>query len=92
VAIARIERASIVVSERQRSRAEPQEGRSNMIVPLVDSVTGTPVYINPAYVLSLRPDPADVEHVTLLKLEDGESLRVRGDHTEVAKKLAEPSS
>ncbi|MDB4934971.1 MAG: hypothetical protein JWP87_1943 [Labilithrix sp.] len=58
-----------------------------MIVPLVDSVTGTPVYINPAYVLSLRPDPADVDHVTLVKLEDGESLRVHGDHTEVAKKL-----
>jgi len=61
-----------------------------MIVPFVDNVTGAPVWINPVYVLSLRPDPADVERVTLVKL--GESLRVRGDHAEVTRRLVEPVS
>jgi hypothetical protein len=35
----------------------------------------TPVYLNPTHV----------------KLEDGESLRVRGDHAEIAEKLTLPS-
>jgi hypothetical protein len=60
-----------------------------MIVEFTDSVAGVPVYINPVYVVTLRPDPSDPLHVTLVKLRDGETLRVRGDHTEVANKLSE---
>ena len=59
-----------------------------MIVQFMDSVTGTAVYVNPDYVVSLRPDPADPTRVTMLKLRDGESVRVHGDHREVADKLA----
>jgi hypothetical protein len=61
-----------------------------MIVQLLDSVTGTTVYVNPAYVVSLRPDPVDPDHLSIVKLRDGESLRVRGGHDEVADKLAQP--
>jgi hypothetical protein len=59
-----------------------------MIAEFIDSVTGTPVYINPTFVITFRPDPADPTKVTLLKLEDGESIRVRGEHRKVADKLA----
>jgi hypothetical protein len=59
-----------------------------MVVPFVDSVSGTDVYINPAYVVTVRPDPADVDRVSIVRLRDGESLRVLGDHREVAEKLA----
>jgi hypothetical protein len=61
-----------------------------MIVPFVDSVTGTAVYINPEYVVSLRPDPEAPERLSIIKLRDGESLRVEGDHEVVADKLARP--
>jgi hypothetical protein len=59
-----------------------------MIVQFMDSVAGTAVYINPAYVVGLRPDPADPTRVSIIKLEDGESIRVLGEHREVADKLA----
>jgi hypothetical protein len=59
-----------------------------MIVPLMDSVAGTAVYINPHYAASLRPDPAEPTRVTMVKLEDGEIIRVQGDHREVADKFA----
>jgi hypothetical protein len=59
-----------------------------MIVEFKDSVTGTAVYINPAYVVTLRPDPAEPLHITLVKLNDGETIHVRGEHTDVADKLA----
>jgi hypothetical protein len=59
-----------------------------MIVQFMDSVTGTAVYINPAYVVSLRPDPADPDHISIIKIRDGESIRVRGGDKEVADKLA----
>jgi hypothetical protein len=59
-----------------------------MIVQLYDTVTGTPVYINPVYVVSLRPDPADPDHVSIVMLRNGESIRVKGEHREVADKLA----
>jgi hypothetical protein len=39
-------------------------------------------------VITFRPDPADPTKVTLLKLDDGESIRVRGEHQQVADKLA----
>jgi hypothetical protein len=58
-----------------------------MIVPFMDSVAGTAVYINPAYVVTLRPDPADPHRITMVKLSDGESIRVHGEHQEVADKL-----
>jgi hypothetical protein len=59
-----------------------------MVVQLTDTVTGTAAYINPTYVVSLRPDPADPDHVSIVRLRDGESIRVKGDHREVAEKLA----
>jgi len=59
-----------------------------VVVELKDSVAGTDVYINPTYVVSLRPDPADPHRVTMLKLSDGESIRVIGEDREVAEKLA----
>jgi hypothetical protein len=65
-----------------------RKGVFPMIVPFIDSVTGTSVYINPAFVLSVRPDPADLDHVSLIKLQDGEIIRVRGEHSDVAEKLA----
>ena len=51
---------------------------------------GTTVYINPAYVVTLRPDPVDLDRISVVKLEDGESIRVLGVHREVADKLAQP--
>jgi hypothetical protein len=59
-----------------------------MIVQFLDSVAGSPVYVNPAYVVSLRPDPADPDHISVVKTRDGETVRVRGDHKEVADKLS----
>ena len=59
-----------------------------MLVQLLDSVVGTPVYINPAYVVTLRPDPADPDQISIIKIRDGESIRVRGGDKEVADKLA----
>jgi hypothetical protein len=59
-----------------------------MIVPFVDSVSGTAVYINPDYVVALRPDPAALDRISIVKLRDGESIRVQGDHQDVADKLA----
>jgi hypothetical protein len=61
-----------------------------MLVQLKDSVAGVPVYVNPSYVLTLRPDPADPTHVTMVKLSDGETFRVVGEHQEVAEKLSKP--
>ena len=63
-----------------------------MIAEFTDSVTGTAVYINPDYVLSLRPDPTDPLNVSIVKLNDGESVRVRGAHDEVATKLRRPGA
>jgi hypothetical protein len=59
-----------------------------MIVPFTDSTTATAVYVNPAYVVTLRPDPVDMDRVSIIKLEDGESIRVQGDHRQVADMLA----
>jgi uncharacterized protein YlzI (FlbEa/FlbD family) len=61
-----------------------------MVVELFDSDTGTNVYLNPQVVMTMRPDPEDPLHTTVLKLNDGETLRVRGDHDEVAAKLSSP--
>ena len=59
-----------------------------MIVPFIDSVSGTAVYVNPAFVVSLRPDPAATDRISIIKLRDGETIRVQGEHGEVAEKLA----
>lgn len=59
-----------------------------MIAQFMDTVTGTAVYLNPAYVVALRPDPADPDHVSIIQLRNGESIRVKGDHREVADRLA----
>jgi hypothetical protein len=60
-----------------------------MIVPLIDSVAGTPVYVNPSYVVTVRPDPADPDHVSIVRVRDGETIRIRGDLQQVADKLLE---
>jgi hypothetical protein len=60
-----------------------------MIAQFIDMNIGTTVYINPDYVMSLRPDPVDPDHVSLILLRNGETVRVKGDHREVAAKLAE---
>ncbi len=62
-----------------------------MVVQLMDSVAGTAVYINPHYVVTVRPDPGDLDRVSIVKLSDGEAIRVRGEHREVAEKLARTS-
>ncbi len=59
-----------------------------MLVQFVDTTAGAAVYLNPSYVVSLRPDPADPTRVSLVKLRDGESIHVQGDHREVADRLA----
>jgi uncharacterized protein YlzI (FlbEa/FlbD family) len=59
-----------------------------MIVQFMDSAAGTAVYLNPAYVMTLRPDPVDPTRITIIKLRDGETIRVQGDHQEVADKFA----
>jgi hypothetical protein len=69
-------------------KGNTQTARFAMIVQLMDSVAGTPVYINPAYVITLRPDPADPDHISIIKIRDGESIRVRGSDKDVADKLA----
>ena len=58
-----------------------------MIVQFMDSMTGVPVYLNPAYVVTLRPDPADPDEISIITVRDGETFRVRGDHQTVAEKL-----
>lgn len=59
-----------------------------MIVEFTDSVGGTAVYINPVYVVCMRPDPEAPTRVTVIKLSDGETVRIHGDHEKVADKLA----
>ena len=51
-----------------------------MIVPFMDGKTGMAVYINPAYVVTLRPDPVDLDRISVVKLErSSRFLRVLGD-------------
>jgi len=59
-----------------------------MIVAFADAASGVPIYINPSFVVSLRPDPVDPEHTTTVRLSDGESLRLRGGHDDVAARLS----
>ena len=63
-----------------------------MIVQFIDNVTGTPVYVNPTYVETMRPDPVDPLNVTEIKLGDGEVLHVQDEHSLVADKLARPEA
>jgi hypothetical protein len=58
-----------------------------MLVQFFDTDAGTTVYINPEYVVTLRPDPETPERSTIVKLRDGEIFRVQGTHVEVAAKL-----
>ena len=58
-----------------------------MIVQFMDIAAGTAVCINPTYMVTIRPDPADPDHVSIVRLRDRESIRVKGDHREVADKL-----
>lgn len=58
-----------------------------MIVEFFDRTAGTPICINPAYVVVLRPNAANPTAVSLGKLAEGKSLRVRGDLREVTDPL-----
>jgi hypothetical protein len=58
-----------------------------MIVQFFDTDAGTTVYINPEYVVTLRPDPAEPERASVIKLRDGETFRIQGTHEEVAAKF-----
>jgi hypothetical protein len=51
-----------------------------MIVRFMDSKAGSPVYINPELVMSLRPDSAIIDGGSIVKLGDGETVPVLGDH------------
>src|SRR4051812_41547559 len=62
--------------------------RHPMIVPFFEATSGVAVYINPAFVISLRPDPADPEGQSIVKLSDGETIRVRGGHDDIAPRLS----
>jgi hypothetical protein len=62
-----------------------------MVVQFMDSAAGTPVYVNPDYVVSVRPDPADPDHLSIVTIRDKETIHVRGAHKEVADKLARAS-
>jgi hypothetical protein len=62
-----------------------------MVVEFTDSVAGTPVYVNPTYVVSVRPDPAEPTRISQVKLRDGEMLRVNGEHQVVADRLGRAS-
>jgi hypothetical protein len=59
-----------------------------MIAQFFDHAAGTPVYINPEYVVSVRPDPAAPDAASIVKLNDDETVRVRGSHEEVVDRLA----
>ena len=56
-----------------------------MLVQFFDTDAGTTVYMNPEYVVTLRPETP--ERTTIVKLRDGETFRVQGSHLEVAAKL-----
>jgi hypothetical protein len=62
-----------------------------MVVQFFDSVAGTSVYINPRYVVSVRPDPAEPDAGSIVKLVDGETLRIRAAHNQVADRLTAAS-
>jgi len=68
-----------------------RKGGFPMIAQVMDTVTGTPVYVNPMYVVTLRPDPADPDHISIITLRNGESIRVRGEHREVADRVVRTS-
>jgi hypothetical protein len=59
-----------------------------MIVQFFDTDAGSTVYINPEYVVTLRPDPAEPKRISVVKLRDGETCRLQGTHMEVAVRLA----
>ena len=59
-----------------------------MIIAFTEAASGVPVYINPSFVVSVRPDPADPERTTTVRLSDGETLRLRGGHDNVAARLS----
>ncbi len=45
---------------------------------------------DPAYVVSLRPDPEDPDHVSNVRLRDGEEIRAKGAPEEIVGKLLRP--
>jgi len=66
----------------------PQRGFPPMVAQFIGANIGIAVYINPAYVMSLRPDPKDPDHFSVVTLQDGESIWVKGGHEQVAARLS----
>lgn len=58
-----------------------------MIVQFLDRVASAAGYKHPEYVVTMRSVPEHPLEVTIMKLNDGETLTVMGDHREVAGKL-----
>jgi hypothetical protein len=58
-----------------------------MIAPFFEATSGVALYINPAFVITVRPDPADPERTSVVKLSDGETLRLRGGPDDIASRL-----
>jgi hypothetical protein len=58
-----------------------------VVVPFTDSNRGETVYVNPAYVMVLRPDPDNPGDASMIKVEGGECIKVRGAHRQVADRL-----
>ena len=57
------------------------------MVQFHDRITGAPVYINPDYVMSIRPDPGTPDAASIIKLRDSETIHVHGSHTDVVSRL-----
>jgi uncharacterized protein YlzI (FlbEa/FlbD family) len=57
-------------------------------VDFKDSISGTPVAVNPDHVAKVRPAPDDPNNITVIRLKDGDEIGVEGKHTDVVKKLA----
>jgi hypothetical protein len=66
--------------------------RRPMIVPFFEATSGVAIYINPAFVVSLRPDPSDPERISIVKLSDGETVHIRGGHDAIAERLSRTSA
>ena len=58
-----------------------------MIVQLLDRAADAAEYINPENVIMMRPDFEPLLEATIVKLNEGKTLTVIGDHREVADKL-----
>ena len=57
------------------------------MVQFHDRITGATVYVNPEYVVSIRPDPSNPDTASIIKLRDSETNHVHGSHADVVSRL-----